>query len=112
MLKYIISLITVFSSISFANSRVGTLKEGQAQASANNTLYVKDVSQIKQGSKTNAIYAIGRQNGITEIAVANEINNKWEIQKYAVPDSVIENSEFSQLINQSSSAKDWVEIQK
>lgn len=108
ILLFVLNFIT-FSV--YANSQVGTLKEGQNQMSKN-TLFVKDISQIKKGSNTNAVYAIGRQNGITEIAVANAIDSKWEIQKYAVPNSVIENSEFSQFINQSTSVKEWVEIQK
>lgn len=55
---------------------------------------------------------VNRADSITEFAIANAVGEKWEIQKYAVPDSVIEKSEFSQLINQSSSANEWVEIQK
>lgn len=104
--------IVFISVLGSANSSVGNFKVSNPDKMKTETLFVKDTSQIKQGLQKKAIYTIEKQNGITEIAVANSNGAEWEIQKYAVPDSVIENSEFSQFINQSNSVKEWVEIQK
>lgn len=107
----IFSVLFISSVFSYAGgSQVGTLKTSPSEQS--NTVFIRDISQIKQGLQKKAVYTIEKKDGITEIAIANAVDNKWEIQKYAVPDSVIENSEFSQFINQSNSVKEWVEIQK
>lgn len=111
-MKILIFSVLFFSAVfSYAGgSQVGTLKTSPGEQS--NTLFIRDLSQIKQGLQKKAIYALNKKDGITEIAVANSNGAEWEIQKYAIPDSVIENSEFSQFINQSTSVKEWVEIQK
>lgn len=102
------------ATFSWANSQVGTLKTGNNSSVGNaktDTLFVRDILQIRQDSKTKAIYSIGKKDGITEIAVANAINNKWEIQKYAVPNSAIEKSDLSKYLDKSIELNDWVEIQ-
>lgn len=111
MKKLIFSVLFFTAVFSYAGgSQVGTLKTAPAEQS--NTIFVRDLSQITQGLQKKAIYTIEKQNGITEIAVANSNGAKWEIQKYAVPDSVIENSEFSQLVDKSNSLKEWIEVKK
>lgn len=111
-MKKLIFSALIFSGIfSYAGgSQVGTLKTAPAEQS--NTIFIRDLSQIKQGTQKRAIYTVEKKDGITEIAIANAVGTNWEIQKYAVPDSAIDNSEFSQLIDKSTSLKEWVELQK
>lgn len=98
-------------------SQVGTLKTANPENSnvgnfKTNTLLIRDISQIKNDPSVKIIYAINNKDGISEFATGKSVNGAWDIQKYAAPTSVIENSEFSQFINQSSSVNEWVEIQK
>lgn len=110
MKMLIFSVLFFTAAFSYAGgSQVGTLKTSPVEQS--NTVFIRDVSQIKLGARQKAIYAINSKDGITELAVANAVDNKWDIQKYAVPDSVIENSEFSQFIDKSAAIKEWIEIQ-
>lgn len=110
-------IFTVFTSLSvFAGNGFGTMKTANSELKqaiqGSQTIFTKDPKSVLQNGSTQIIYTINRKDSVTEFAVANAIDNKWEVQKYAVPDSAIENSDFSQLINQSSSVQDWVEIQK
>lgn len=112
-LTFIGLMLLFIGNFAFAGgSQGGTLKVNPKESNASATLFVRDMSQIKQGLQKNAIYTVGRKDGITELAVANANGTNWEIQKYAVPDSVIEKSEFSQLVDKSTSLKEWIEIQK
>lgn len=116
-MKTLSILILFFSQFVLAgngqgNMRVGDKDQLKQAISGSQTIFTKDPKSVLQFGKTQIIYTINRENSITEFAVANAVDNKWEIQKYAAPDSVIENSEFSQLIHESSSAKEWIEIQK
>lgn len=114
-MKTLSILILFFSQFVLAgngqgNMRVGDKDQLKQAISGSQAIFTKDPKSVLQTGKTQIVYTINRENSITEFAVANAVGDKWEIQKYAAPDTVIENSEFSQLINQSSSSKEWVEL--
>lgn len=114
-MKTLILTLIFISQFTYANNGQGTMRVGDKDQlkqaiSGSQTIFTKDPKSVLQTDKTQIIYTINRENSITEFAIANAVGDNWEIQKYAAPDTVIENSEFSQLINQSNSSKEWVEL--
>lgn len=114
-MKTLSILILFFSQFVLAgngqgNMRVGDKDQLKQAISGSQTIFTKDPKSVLQSGKTQIVYTINRENSITEFAIANAVGDKWEIQKYAAPDTVIENSEFSKLISQSNSSKEWIEL--
>ena len=54
---------------------------------------------------------LNHMNRGTVFNTGKAVNEAWDIQRYAVPCRVLENSEFAKLISESQSARDWVKVQ-
>ena len=112
MLKFVLFLqLIIIPSISSANSSVGNFRIiNNPEKLLAGKVFIKDISQIKNDLNVKIVYAIGNKDGIAEFATGRAVNGAWDIQRYAVPSRVLENSEFSQFIEQSNSSKEWVEL--
>jgi len=117
-MRILIILTSIYSfQFCFAGgSQVGTLKTANPENSSvgnfkTNTLLIRDISQIKNDPSVKIIYAIDNKDGISEFAAGKSVNGAWDIQKYAIPSSTINQTEFSQILNESKNTSDWVKVQ-
>jgi hypothetical protein len=131
MLKLIPLIILFISSLTSANSKVGTLStisdlsanqkaellgngsgtllhEGNVGILA--TVFERNINNVISNSNFVKILTVGSDSDVTEFATATPVNGKWEVRKFAVPTSSVETSELSRVIRLSQETKNWTDI--